>query len=71
MLTLIFTVLMIVVFAKILMFSIRATWGIARITFSVILLPLFLVGLVLKGLIAIAFPVLIVIGLIAVFALQD
>ena len=44
-------VLMLVVFAKILFFAIGATWGIARILFSIVLLPLILVGLVLKGLI--------------------
>lgn len=71
MLNLIFTILMIVVFVKILGFAISATWGIARILFSVVLLPLCLVGLVLKGLIAIAFPVLIIIGLISVFALHE
>ncbi|MBQ8802524.1 MAG: hypothetical protein IJZ53_02665 [Tyzzerella sp.] len=71
MLTLIFIILMLVVFGKILGFAIRATWGISRIVFSVVLIPLFLVGLVLKGLIAIALPVLIIVGIISLFALHD
>ena len=71
MLTLIFIILMLVVFGKILGFAIRATWGISRIVFSVVLIPLFFVGLVLKGLIAIALPVLIIVGIISLFALHD
>ncbi len=70
MITLLFFILMLVVFAKILFFAIGATWGIARILFSIVLLPLILVGLVLKGLIVIAFPVLAVIGLITVLGTQ-
>ncbi len=65
MLTIIFYILMLVVFGKILLFSISVTWGIARIIFSVVLLPLFLVLLVFNGLLAIAFPVLAVIGLVS------
>lgn len=71
MLAFLFTVLLFMVFGKILVFAIKATWGISKIVLSVVLLPLFLVGLVLKGLIAIALPVLLVIGLISLFALRD
>lgn len=71
MLTVIFFILMLVVFGKILWFSISATWGIARILFSVILLPLFLVLLVLKGLIVIAFPILAIIGLVSLFTAHN
>ena len=47
MLTLLFFVLLLSIFGKILGFAIRATWGISKIVFSVVLLPLFLIGLVL------------------------
>lgn len=67
----IFFILMLVVFGKILKFSIKAAWGISKIVVSVVLLPLFLIGLVFKGLLAIAFPVLIVVGIVALFVLQD
>ena len=65
MLTILFYALMLVVFGKILWFSISATWGIAKILFSVILLPLFLVLLVLNGLLVIAFPILAIVGLVS------
>lgn len=71
MLTFLFTILMFVVFGKILLFAIRATWGISRIVFSVVLLPIFLIGLVLKGLISLALPVLILIGIVSLVALHD
>lgn len=71
MLNLLFTILMIVVFGKILIFALRATWGITKILFSVVILPFVLVFLVLQGLIFIALPVLVIIGLISLFALHD
>jgi len=71
MLTFIFFILMLAVFGKILKFAIRATWGISKIVFSVVFLPLFLIGLVLKGLLTLALPILVVIGIVALVALHD
>ena len=71
MLSFVFTILMFIVFGKLLIFAIKAAWGISRIVVSLVLLPLFLVGLVLKGLIALAFPLLIVIGLVVLFKVVD
>ena len=67
---LIFWVLMLAVFGNILMFAIRMTWGITKVLFSLVLLPVTLVVLVLGGLLRIAFPLLAVIGLISLFALK-
>ena len=69
--SLIFIILMFVVFGKILKFAIKATWSIAKIVVSLILLPLFLVGLVLSGLIVVALPILVIVGIIAFVALHD
>ena len=71
MLTLLFMILMFLIFGKILLFSIRATWGISKIVFSVVFLPIFLVGLVIKGLISLAFPILVIIGIISLAVLHD
>lgn len=71
MLTFIFTILLLIIFGKILGFAIKATWGITKILFSVVLIPLFLVGLVLKGLILIALPILVVVGIISLIVLHD
>ena len=52
------------------MFAIRTTWGVTKVVFSLVLLPVTLVVLVLVGLLRIAFPLLAVIGLISLFALK-
>ena len=62
MLTLIFLVMMILVFVKILGFAIRAAWGVSKIVCTVVFLPLLLVGLVLIGLVKIALPILLIVG---------
>ena len=67
---LIFWLLMLAVFGNILMFAIRMTWGVTKVVFSLVLLPVTLVVLVLVGLLRIAFPLLAVIGLISLFALK-
>ena len=64
MLTFIFTIFMFLIFGKILVFAVKAAWGISKIIASVVLLPLFLIGLVAVGLIKIAFPVLLIVGVI-------
>ena len=71
MLSFVFTILMFIVFGKLLIFAIKAAWGVSKIVVSLVLLPLFLVGLVLKGLITLALPILIVIGFIVLFKLAD
>ncbi|MCI6857684.1 MAG: hypothetical protein MR867_00115 [Eubacterium sp.] len=65
MLTLLFTILMFFVFGKILLFAIRAAWGISKILCTVILLPLILIGMVVIGLVKIALPILLVVGVVA------
>jgi len=66
-----FVILMFVVFGKILKFAVKAAWGITKIAVSLVLLPLILVGLVLSGLIVLALPILIVVGIIAFVILRD
>ena len=62
---------MIVVFVKILVFAVKAAWGISKIIVTVVLLPLILLGLVLKGLIDLAFPILLIIGVVSFLVLRD
>ena len=71
MLELLFTILMFVVFGKILIFAFKATWGISKIVFSVILLPLFLIILVVSGLITLALPILVVVGIVSLVTMHD
>ena len=65
MLSFLLTILMIVVFGKLIGFAIRATWGISKVIITLVLLPMILIVLVLGGLLSIAFPILVIVGLIA------
>ena len=58
---------MIMVFGKLIGFAIRAAWGISKVLVTLVFLPLILIGLVLGGLIYLAFPILILVGLVALF----
>ena len=60
---LIFLVLMVVVFAKLFKYALKATWGIAKIIVTLVILPVVLLGLLFSGLLIIAFPVLLIIGI--------
>jgi hypothetical protein len=65
MLSLLFFVCMIGVFGKLLLFGIKAAWGISKFLITMVCLPLILIGLMAGGLIYLAFPILIVVGMIA------
>ena len=67
MLNLLFAILMIMVFGKLIGFAIRAAWGISKVIVTLVFFPLILIGLVLGGLIYLALPILIVVGLVALF----
>ena len=67
MLTLLFIILLFMIFGKILVLAIKAAWGLSKIVCTIIFLPLILIGLVIKGLISVALPVLLIIGVVAVF----
>ena len=71
MMTVLFTILMIMIFSKILLFAVKAAWGISKIIVSLVLLPVCLVGLVLAGLIQIALPILLIIGGISLLVFHD
>ncbi|MGN1140834.1 MAG: hypothetical protein ACI4TF_06510 [Oliverpabstia sp.] len=67
MLAFIFMVLLFMVFGKILVFAVKAAWGVTKIVCTVVLFPLILIGMVVGGLIKIALPVLLIVGVIALF----
>ena len=55
--TLIFLLLMIAVFGKLIFFAVKMTWGVTKILFTLVFFPLILIGLVMAGLMYIALPV--------------
>ena len=68
MLSLLFVICMFGVFGKLFFFGLRAAWGISKFVLTIVFLPLILVGLVVGGLISLAFPILIVVGIIALIS---
>lgn len=65
--TLVFLILMIAVFGKLLIFAVKATWGITKILFTLVFFPLILIGLVAVGFMYIALPILLIVGIITWF----
>ena len=65
MLSLLFVICMFGIFGKLFFFGLRAAWGISKFILTIVFLPLILVGLVVGGFITLAFPILIVVGIIA------
>ena len=59
-----FTILMIVVFAKMIGFAIKAAWGLAKIFFGLIFLPAIMIGLAVAGFVGLALPILVIIGIV-------
>ena len=64
MLTLIFACLMVWIFGKLIWIAFKMTWGITKVLFNLVFLPIILIALVIGGLVSVALPVLIIIGVI-------
>lgn len=62
-----FTVLMFIVFGRLIGFAFRAAWGITRVAFTFFFLPLILIGLVIAGLIKLVLPILLIVAVISLF----
>lgn len=65
MLGVVFIVALIWVSAKMLIWGIKAAWGIARVIVTIVLLPLFIIGLAWIGLFYVSIAVLIIAGIVA------
>ena len=65
MLTLLFVIGMFGIFGKLIGLAFKMTWGIAKVLFTLVFLPVILVGLAMGGLLVVAFPLLIVVGIVS------
>lgn len=65
MLTLLFVICMFGIFGKLIGLAFKMTWGIAKVLFTLVFLPVILVGLATGGLLVVAFPLLIVVGIVS------
>ncbi|MGN1167928.1 MAG: hypothetical protein ACI4S2_16025 [Lachnospiraceae bacterium] len=68
MLTLLFLICMLWVFGKLFVFGVKAAWGISKFLLTIVFLPVILIIMVAGGLISLAFPILIVIGIVGMIS---
>ena len=63
-----FMILMFFVFGKLFFFGLKAAWGISKFVLTIVFLPLILLVMVAGGLISLALPILLVIGIVGLIA---
>ena len=68
MFTLLFIFCMFCVFGKLFCFGLKAAWGISKFVLNIVFLPLILIVMVAGGLLSVAFPLLLIIGVIGLIA---
>ena len=68
MFTLLFLICMLGIFGKLLVFGLRAAWGESMFLQTVLFFPMILSGMVFAGLIYLAFPILIIVGIVTLLS---
>ena len=56
------------VFGNLFCFGLKAAWGISKFVLNIVFLPLILIVMVAGGLLSVAFPLLLIIGVIGLVA---
>lgn len=67
MLELLFLIFLLGIFGKLFFFGLRAAWSISKFLLTIVFLPLILIAMVFGGLLYLAFPILIIIGILSLF----
>ena len=70
MLTILFLIILFGIFGKLFFFGIRAAWGVSKFILTLVFLPVILIGMLVVGLVKLAFPLLIIFGVIAMFGMD-
>ena len=70
MLTILFLIFLFGIFGKLFFFGIRAAWGISIFVLMVVFFPVILLGMLVVGLVKLAFPLLLIFGVIAMFGMD-
>lgn len=65
-----FSVLFVCIFGRLIFFAFRLAWGFTKVLFTLILLPLVLVGILLAGLTWLALPILIIVGIVSLIKVR-
>lgn len=64
-LTFLFIILMLSVFGKLIALAIKATWSITKVLFSIVFVPVVIIGLFLYGMVYAALALVVVVGIIS------
>ena len=67
MLELLFFIFLFCIFGKLFFFGMRAAWSISKLLITIVFLPVILLGMVFDGLLYLAFPILLIIGILSLF----
>lgn len=67
MLSLLFMICVFWIFGKLFIFGLRATWSVSKLLLTVVLWPVILIGMLIGGLLHLAFPILVIAGIWALF----
>ena len=70
MLTILFLIFLFGIVWKLFFFGIRAAWGISKFFLMIVFFPVIFIGMLFVGLIHLAFPLLIIAGIIAMFGMD-
>lgn len=55
---------------KLFFFGLRAAWGISKFILTIVFFPVILIGMLLVGLIHLAFPLLLIFGIVAMLGMD-
>lgn len=70
MLTILFLIFLFGIFGKLFFFGIRAAWGISKFILMLVFFPVILIGMLVIGLVKLAFLLLIIFGVVAMFGMD-
>ena len=68
MMTLLFMILFFDIFGKLIGFAFKASWSIMKVMLYIVFLPVVLMIMLFGGLIYIALPILVIVGLVSLFS---
>ena len=67
MLSLLFMICVFWIFGKLFIFGLRAAWSVSKLLLTVVLWPVILIRMLIGGLLHLAFPILVIAGIWALF----
>lgn len=70
MLELLFFIFLFGIFGKLFFFGMRAAWSISKLLITIVFFPVILLGMVFGGLLYLAFPILLIIGILSLFRIK-